>query len=215
MKKFEAYYHASNMQVARIAVQQAYLRNCLENALALQLDSTVKQMTPVLGSGVTCISTLTAIFERKYPPLLRRKQFFSMTQQQGQDERAFLESLKAAASEADVGGMNLQDALCMMLVAGIRDVRLKEKLSELEEPTLPAFTTLIDAHLHAKATAGNTAVINKVFTPGGGNKKAQGKQGSQGQQRQGISDAEKKRRNVMKASAIDAAAVNTWQTIAK
>ena len=65
-----------------------------------------------------------------------------------------------------------------MLVAGIRDVRLKEKLSELEEPTLPAFTTLINAHLHAKATAGNT--VNKVFTPGGGNKKAQGKQGGQG-----------------------------------
>ena len=90
-----------------------------------------------------------------------------MTQQQGQDERAFLESLKAPASEADVGGMTLQDALCMMLVAGIRDVRLKEKLSELEEPTLPSFTTIIDAHLYAKATAGNTAVVNKVFTPGG------------------------------------------------
>ena len=50
----------------------------------------------------------------------------------------------------------------MMLVAGIRDTRLKEKLSELEEPTIPAFTTLIDAHLHAKATAGGTASINKV-----------------------------------------------------
>ena len=53
-----------------------------------------------------------------------------------------MESLKTAASKADVGGMTLQDALCMMLVAGIRDTRLKEKLSELEEPTLPAFTTL-------------------------------------------------------------------------
>ena len=85
-----------------------------------------------------------------------------------------------------------------MLVAGIKDVRLKEKLSELEEPTLPAFTTLIDVHLHAKATAGSTAVVNKVFTTGGGNKKAQNKQGVQGQQRSCISDAEKKRRTIMK-----------------
>ena len=61
----------------------------------------------------------------------------------------FLESLKEASSEAEVGGMTLQDALCMMLVAGIRDTRLKEILSELEEPTLPAFSSLIDAHLHA------------------------------------------------------------------
>ena len=74
-------------------------------------------------------------------------------------------------------------------------------VAELEEPTLPAFTTLIDAHLPAKATAGNTAVINKVFTPGGGNKKAQNKQGGQGQQRPGISDAEKKRRAVMKGKS--------------
>ena len=111
-----------------------------------------------------------------------------MTQQQGQDERAFLESLKAAASEADVGGMTLQDELCMMLVAGIRDVRLKEKLSELEEPILPAFTTIIDAHLHTKAMGGNTAVVNKVF-PLGGNKKSRNKQeGGQGQQRSGISE---------------------------
>ena len=120
------------MQVAQIAVQLAYLRNCWDNVL---------------------------------------------------------ESLKAAASEADVGGMTLQDSLCMMLVAGIRDVRLKEKLSGLEEATLPAFTTIIDIHLHAKAMAGNTAVVNKVFTPGG-NKKSQNKQGGgQGQQRSGISNA--------------------------
>ena len=90
----------------------------------------------------------------------------------------------------------------MMLVAGIRDVRLKEKLSEMEGPTLPAFTTIIDAHLYAKATAGITAVVNKVFTPGGNRKKGQNKQGGgqsgQGQQRSGIGDAEKKKRMVMK-----------------
>ena len=49
LKKFEAYYHASNMQVERIQVQQAYLRNYLDNTLALQLDSTVQQTTPVIG----------------------------------------------------------------------------------------------------------------------------------------------------------------------
>ena len=197
LKKFEAYYHASNMQVARIQVQQAYLRNCLDNALALQLDSTIQQTKALIGGGVTCISNLSAIFKRKYLPLLRRKQFFSMSQQPGQDERAFLESLKAAASEADVGGMTLQDALCMMLVTGIRDTRLKEKLSELEESTLPAFSILIDTHLHAKATVGSTASINKVYSPNNGNKKAQ--KGGQGQQQTGpISESEKKRKTIMK-----------------
>ena len=105
LKKFEAYYHTSNMQVARIQVHQAYLRKCLDNALALQLDSTIQQIKPVIGGGVTCISNLSAISKCKYPPLLQRKQFFTMSQQPGQDERAFLKSLKAAASEANVRGM--------------------------------------------------------------------------------------------------------------
>ena len=63
-----------------------------------------------------------------------------------------------------------------------------------------AFTTIIDAHLHAKAMAGNTAVVNKVFTPGGNRNKGQNKQGGgqggQGQQHLGISNAEKKMRTV-------------------
>ena len=198
LKKIEAYYRASIMQVVRIQVQQAYLRNCLDNALALQLDSTIQQTTPVIGGGVKCITCQSAIFRRKYPPLLRRNQFFSILPQPGQDKRALLESLKAAASEADIGGMTLQETLCMMLVSGIRDTRLKEKLSELEEPTLPAFSTLIDAHLHAKATEGGTASINKVYSPSNGNKKAQ--KGGQGQRQAGsnISEAEKKRQTVMK-----------------
>ena len=149
------------MQVARIAVQQAYLRNYLYNALALQLDSSIQQTTPKIGRGITCISTLAAIFKSKNPPLVRCKQFFAMTQQPGQDERAFLKSIKAAASEADVGGMTLQDRWSMMLVSGISDKQWKEKLSELDKPTLPAFRTSIDVHFYAKATLGVTAVIEK------------------------------------------------------
>ena len=84
-----------------------------------------------------------------------------MTQQPGQDERAFLKSIKAAASEADVGGMTLQDRWSMMLVSGISDKQWKEKLSELDKPTLPAFRTSIDVHFYAKATLGVTAVIEK------------------------------------------------------
>ena len=61
---------------------------------------------------------------------------------------------------------------------------------------------------------GNTAVVNKVFTPGG-NKKSQNNQGGHGQQRSGISNAEKKRRTVMKGKCTGAAAGNIWQIIAR
>ena len=198
-KKFESYYHGSHMYNARLGVQQAYLRNCLDNELALQLDAIIQPTTPVVGAGETCLSILAAIFRRRYPPLLRRKQFFHMTQQAGQDERAFLESLKAAANEADIEGMTLQDALCMVLVSGIKDTRLREKMSEIKEPTLDSFSGLIDAHLHGKATAGgNTAVINKVSAPNrGGRQKSSG-----GQNRNAPSEAEKKRRAIMKGKCF-------------
>ena len=99
IKKFEAYYTASNMQHARTAVQHAYLLNCLDSTLSMQLDGGISAQTPVLGAN-SCVSKLTEIFRKKYPLLLRRKNFFQMTQQSGQDARAFLEEIKCAASEA-------------------------------------------------------------------------------------------------------------------
>ena len=76
-----------------------------------------------------------------------------MTQQAGQYTCAFLEQLKCAASEADIEGMSLEDALCLTLLSGVCDIRLKEKLSELDPPTLPAFGVLIDAQLQGPPIA--------------------------------------------------------------
>ena len=47
-----------------------------------------------------------------------------MTQQAGQDVRAFLEQFKCAASEVDIEGMSQEDALCLTLLSGVRDARL-------------------------------------------------------------------------------------------
>ena len=66
-----------------------------------------------------------------------------MSQQAGQDESAFLKQLKSAAAEADIEGKNLEDALCLTLLSGIRDARLREKLIELEQPTLPACSLML------------------------------------------------------------------------
>ena len=58
--------------------------------------------------------------------------------------------------------MSLEDTLCLTLLSGVPDARLKEKLSKLDPPTLPAFGVLIDAHLHSKATAGQAASANST-----------------------------------------------------
>ena len=179
IKKYEAYYAASG------------LLNCLDSTLPLQLDGNISAQTPVLGAN-SCMSKLVEMFRKKYPLLLRRKNFFQMTQQTGQDTRAFLEQLKCAASEADIEGMTLEDALCCTLLNGVWDVRLKEKLSELDPPTLPAFGVLIDAHLHSKATAGQTALANCT----------EGKQQQKKTNAPKVSDAKKKRRQIIKGKCF-------------
>ena len=92
LKKIEAYYLASCMQNALTAVQHAYLLNCLEGELSLQLDGCITAQTSVLGPN-SCATKLSDIFKKKYPLLLRRKNFFQMSQQAGQDQYAFLEQL--------------------------------------------------------------------------------------------------------------------------
>ena len=77
-RKYKAYYHASNMQLARNQVQQAYLLNCLDSELYLHLTSSISATTPVLGAGNSCLNMLTNIFGQKYPLLLRRKTFFQL-----------------------------------------------------------------------------------------------------------------------------------------
>ena len=96
LKKFEAYHNASGM-----AIQHAYLLNCLDSELSLQLDRCITSQTAVLGPNF-CASRLTEIFKNKYPLLLQRKKFFQMSQQPGQDERVFMEQLKSAPAESEI-----------------------------------------------------------------------------------------------------------------
>ena len=65
---------------------------------------------------MTCLSVLTRIFKKKYLLLLRRKNFFSMTQQAGQD--------KLAANESDIAALTLQDVLCLVILTGCKVARL-------------------------------------------------------------------------------------------
>ena len=63
--------------------------------------------------------------QAEIPLLLRRKTFFQLQQQ---DERSFVEHLKAAAGEADIQGMNLEDALCLVTISGLKDSRFRVNL---------------------------------------------------------------------------------------
>jgi len=150
-RQFQAFYSASNLASLKMADQIAYLETCLSKDLAKYIARETTATTPIIGDN-SCFSLLDAYFNRKYPILLRRKNFFAMHQQAGQDERAFIEELQAVAEEADIASMSLEDSLCLMMLAGLTDKKLVEKLSEQEDPRFTAFKRIVDAHLHAKAT---------------------------------------------------------------
>ena len=121
-----------------------------------------------------------------------------MTQQTGQGKRVFAKAVKMAANEVDIAALTLQDSLCLVILTGCKDARLREKMSELDEPTMTiaAFNTIIDAHMHSKATANaaSSARANSQPNRGRGNNRRNSQSGLAAQQnRQPLSDAEKKR----------------------
>jgi len=100
-----------------------------------------------------------------------------MTQKNGQDERAFLEDLRATADEADISGMTLDGALCLQLLTGLQDKRLVEKLGEVEDPSIDKFSRIINAHMHAKASTPSQTLKTSTGQPN--KKNSPSKPGSQ------------------------------------
>jgi hypothetical protein len=191
IRKFEAYHSASNMTAARISDQHAYLVNCLGKELGKIVSRDITDRTPIFGND-SCISLLQNAFARRYPTFIRRKTYFEMRQDNGQDKRSFLEAVLAAADEADIAGMTFEDSLCLVLLSGVKDKKLQEKMSEVAQPTLAAFTALIDSHIQSKAASASASSMRTQTEFKGKN------QGRQHQaNRKPVSEEEQKRRKAM------------------
>jgi len=200
-RQFRAYYTTSNMQATNIANQQAYFLNCVDLELAKLVSRDTAAMDPVFGPAPSLHSKLEAFFLRKHPPLLRRQSFFQMRQQAGQGARDYLEALRSAADEADLAAMRMEDALCVQLVSGLNDMKLVEKLTEIEQPTLQRFITLVDAHMHAQASStavGAAAQTGRGNRNRGNSTQQQPQQGGSRQRgQQPVNEDEKKRRQAL------------------
>ena len=109
-----------------------------------------------------------------------------------------MEHVKAVDAEADIQGMNLEDALCLVTISGLKNSRLREKLSKLENPTMPAFSVLIDAHMHAKVTPGGTAAAAAASAAATNKRQGKKKNNNNSNSRPPLSDLEKKGRSIMK-----------------
>ena len=89
-----------------------------------------------------------------------------------------------------------------VILTWCKDTRLKEKMNQLETLDMAAFNILIDSHMQAKATTAkpatsNSPVANKQRNTGWG-----GPNNANSGGRNQVSDAEKKRRQIMKRKCL-------------
>ena len=94
-KRFKAYYDASGINHFPCLQQQAYLSNCLDDALEARIDREATATTPIYSPIdwlYTCIKIMDAAFLETYPLHVRRKQFFEARQKEGQSPLEFREA---------------------------------------------------------------------------------------------------------------------------
>ena len=82
-KQFRVYYDAGNIGSLPCTQQQAYLNNCVDEALSSRIDRESTATTPVyspIQGLMTCVRVLDNYFLEVNPIHLRRKQFFDTRQ---------------------------------------------------------------------------------------------------------------------------------------
>ena len=95
-KQFRAYYDAGSLGSLPCTQQQAYLNNCVDEALASRIGRESTGTTPVyspIQGLMTCIHVLDNYFLQVNPIHLLRKQFFDARQKEGQSIIEFRDEL--------------------------------------------------------------------------------------------------------------------------
>ena len=152
-QRFRSYHHCSNLRVLPIIDQQAFLVACVDDDITDRLNRTASETTAIFPNEVdhSCYDILEKLFQERIPLLLRRQQFLSFKQAEGQNGLKFREELRNLADEANIAEMMPEDILCVMYVRGVRSNELREKLLEVTEPTLVRFDRIVDAFDQAKS----------------------------------------------------------------
>ena len=93
---------------------------------------------------------IDSLFREKIPLLLRRVQFMSNKQQEGQDGISWREELRNLSDDRAIEDMTTPDLLCVIYVTGIRNNELREKLLEISRPTIKKFNRVVNSFDQAK-----------------------------------------------------------------
>ena len=107
--------------------------------------------TPIWGASNSCESLLVEKFESFYPKFTRRLRFFGYSQAKGQTFDNFYAVLKQKGGEAALSDLKTEELYTFRLLTGCTDVKLREKLLDLKDPSLKDILTEADRFENAKS----------------------------------------------------------------
>jgi hypothetical protein len=103
---FEAYHAGSHMEVATIAVQQAFFKACVHSILYNCIKSNiVSGVTPVLGPGDSVMELMRDEFLLEHLLFSRRLAFFPFKQGKGQSMSDAVNDLQRLGDQSDSAGL--------------------------------------------------------------------------------------------------------------
>ena len=163
--KFKSYHNTSGMENLPIADRHSYLYSVISLDLETALRNKMDVDTPIFADPqnadlINCIGLLRDEFLMDYPLVIRRSDYFGLKQAQGQKFSAFAAELKRKGREADLQHLTVDQLYVFRLISGTCDMKLKEKLLKMEEPTLAEVER--EARAHEAATQAMNAMKKPV-----------------------------------------------------
>jgi hypothetical protein len=133
---FEAYHAGSHMEMATIAMQQAFLKACVHVILYNRIESyIVSGVTPVLGQGDTIMGLLRDEFLLEHSLFARRLAYFRFKQAKGQSMSDAVNELQRLGDQSCLAGLTPDDLCVMRYLTITDDPELLDKLLEIDDPT--------------------------------------------------------------------------------
>jgi hypothetical protein len=169
---FEAYHAGSHMEVAPIAVQQAFFKACVHSVLYNRIKlNIVSGVTPVLSQGNTVMELMREEFLLEHSLFSRRLAFFGFKQGKGQSMSDAVNDLQRLGDQSDLGGLHPADLYVMQYLTITDNPALLDKLLEIEAPTqqvLKDTTWRYENAERTKKTLSGSAAMAAYAEPGVG-----------------------------------------------
>ena len=166
-REVDTYFEANrlNEQGVSQAEKRSRLNHCLGTHFTRWLFREKDQNAAIFGAG-GCLAALDEEFKRLYPMFARRKQFFSMTPDRGEDFKAFRMRLREVGDMCDLSHMREEDCYIIKYHTAVNDEGLKQQMIANTGRNLRALDAVIDGYFAAKAGDRMTSESGRVLKAG-------------------------------------------------